>query len=384
MSEEEFLVVAPIGRDAELIASRLGRVGICALPLPDIAHAVAHAHVGAAGLITTDEALPQPALEHLESFIRDQPAWSDFPIIVLTSGMSEHTYTGAGKHLRERLGNVTLLDRPLRVDSFVSAVETALRSRQRQYQARDSIAQRLELEESLRKAERMAIAGTMAASIAHEINNPLAAITNLLYLISHSKNPNDVRRYSDVAMAELLRVAEIVKQTLRFHRANVQPTEVDLEEIVDSTLQLFRARLMKQNISVRRELAVRFAHCSSAEVRQCLVNIIGNAIDAMPNGGVLTVRTNPFTNSMNRPFVRIVVADTGFGIPEDAKASIFDRFFSTKGTNGSGLGLWLARDIIGRNGGSIRFRSRIQKPSGTVFGIHLPCETASEKMKQAA
>ena len=193
--------------------------------------------------------------------------------------------------IRQPLGNLILLERPVRPETLMSTVQAALRSRSRQYQMRDYLAERAKAEEALRTAEKLAVTGRLAASVAHEINNPLEAVVNLLYLISLSPSLQQSKEYAQTGMSELARVSEIVTQTLRFYRQNSKPVMVKVNEIMDSALVLYKARLSSAQIVLEKD----FRQCPpifarAGELRQLIVNLLGNALDAMSRGGTLKIR----------------------------------------------------------------------------------------------
>jgi len=232
-------------------------------------------------------------------------------------------------------------------------------------------------EDALRKSEKLATAGRLAASIAHEINNPLAGVTNCLYLaLQDDSLKTDTKSYLQTAEEELRRVAHITTQTLRFHKQSNSPAPTDICEIVDSVLALFGQRLANKNIRVKAECergAV--AICLGDEMRQVIANIVSNAMDAMPNGGSLRVRVKRTRSwAKERPDgVKIVVADSGHGISPAVRERIFEPFVSTKEATGIGLGLWVSHGIVRKHAGAIRVRSRVKdQPSGTVFAVFIP------------
>lgn len=232
-------------------------------------------------------------------------------------------------------------------------------------------------EEMLRRTEKLAVAGRLAASIAHEINNPLEAITNLLYLVGTTELDGSAREYLEAAQVELDRVARITVQTLRFHRRSTRAMLTDAEDLVASVMPLFESRLRQSDVQVARRFrpAPRVL-VHDGEIRQVVANLIGNATDALGHGGRLLVRTtaarHPRTGTDG---VAITVADTGSGISVDALPHIFEPFFSTKGNTGTGLGLWVSLEIVERHDGMIRVKSR--KGMGTVFRMFLPVESTS-------
>ncbi len=232
-------------------------------------------------------------------------------------------------------------------------------------------------EDALRRSEKLATAGRLAASIAHEINNPLAGVTNSLYLalLDSSLTP-DTRSYLQTAEDELRRVAHITTQTLRFHKQSISPAPTDICDIVDSVLVLFGQRLASKNILVNAECERgAIATCLGDEMRQVIANLIGNAMDAMPHGGSLRVRVKKSRSwaKERTASVKIVVADSGHGISPTVMERIFEPFVSTKEATGIGLGLWVSSGIVRKHGGTIRVRSRARtQPSGTVFTISIP------------
>ncbi|MGC1869866.1 MAG: PAS domain S-box protein [Acidobacteriaceae bacterium] len=230
-------------------------------------------------------------------------------------------------------------------------------------------------ESALIQSEKLAAVGRLAASISHEINNPLEAITNLLYLARRSGNiPPEVASFLDTADQELQRVTQISIQTLRFHRQSTRPRLITSEELLGPTLALYHGRISNSNI--RLELQHRGAGpivCYEGDIRQVLSNLIGNAIDAMRSGGRLIVRTTKTRlRSSGIPAIRITIADTGHGIPPAVMRRMYEPFYTTKGMNGTGLGLWISRGIIEKHRGQIQARSRLSNGGGTVFSLLLP------------
>jgi signal transduction histidine kinase len=242
--------------------------------------------------------------------------------------------------------------------------------------------QRRRSEDALRKTEKLAAAGRLAASIAHEINNPLEAVTNLLYLLhNHPSLDAEARQYAEMAQGELSRVSQITQQTLRFYRQSTQPTPGNLAEILDSVLVLHNARIHAANVEVVREyLPATDLRAFGGELRQLFANLIGNAVDAMPrDGGRLRVRVRPAQAWFGDQFgdrrvagVRVTIADTGCGMSEEVQRRIFEPFFTTKETTGTGLGLWVSEEIVMKHAGALHVRSRTAAPSGTVFSIFFP------------
>jgi signal transduction histidine kinase len=227
---------------------------------------------------------------------------------------------------------------------------------------------------ALRRLEKLAAVGQEASTIAHEINNPLESLTNLLYLMRLSDSLDEVKGYVGIAQQELARVTEITVQTLRFHRQTSRPVAVNLHELAQSVMTLYTGRMLLRKIELEWRLrdAPRVV-CLEGEVRQVLNNLVRNALDAMSSPGRLLIRVNPACEILgHRMGVRITVADTGEGIHPDMTGRLFELFQTTKEKTGTGLGLWVTRGIVEKHGGTIRVRSRRGEKSGTVFAVWLP------------
>ncbi|HEY3706066.1 MAG TPA: response regulator [Terracidiphilus sp.] len=228
-------------------------------------------------------------------------------------------------------------------------------------------------EEILRKTEQLAVTGRLAASIAHEINNPLSAVMNLLFLaeLDARDNPHTAEML-DKAQKELRRIADITRQTLAFYRDWNRPIETDVSAMVSDIADMFTVKLRVAEMEVQLELDASAQPCVyPGELRQAISNVLSNAIEASPRGGTLRVRVRNTVNN-GTPGVRITIGDCGHGIPRTFYSEMFQPFSSLRGTNGTGLGLWVTQAIIVRHGGSLRFRSRTGVPSGTVFTMFVP------------
>lgn len=225
--------------------------------------------------------------------------------------------------------------------------------------------------------EKLAAVGRLASSIAHEINNPLEAVTNLLFLARTTEKQDDTRAYLISADAELRRVAAITSQTLRFHRQSTKAREVSFAELIDGVFTGFHSRLRNHRIQVsERDTTTERVWCFEGEIRQVLINLISNAIDAMHGrGGTLYLRGRDGHDGDGREGMVITVADTGMGMSETTRAKVFEAFYTTKGIGGTGLGLWISREIVQRHRGSLMLRSSQQsEPSGSVFRLFLPID----------
>ncbi len=369
------IILAPTGKDKYLIASLLGRCGKPCHVSDSVSQLRSEIESGAGAAIISEEALNGDGIAVLLQIVEQQPPWSDFPLILLTVGGQVTAQSERLRELRRPLGNVFLLERPIRPETLLSTLEIALRGRQRQYQIRDQMQQYARAQDALRRSEKLAVTGRLAASIAHEINNPLEAVTNLLFLMRSSPNQEEAQKYLADADHELARVAEITKQTLRFYREPNHPINTEVEGALRSVLVLYNSRLIAADITVQLEIAASNTTvlASPGELRQVIANIVGNAIDAMRHGGRLRIRVAKDGAGLGSPRLRLTIADTGSGIPAELLPAIFEPFVTTKGETGTGLGLWVTGEIIRRNGWNIRVRSRCGAAgTGTAFSITMP------------
>jgi signal transduction histidine kinase len=366
-----FLVVAPVGRDGELISGFLSASGYPAESVRHVREAEAVDCAQILGLVLTDEALPRGGLEAFRRMIHGQPVWSDLPVMLLTSSATEPAGAALASQARIEVRSLILLDRPVRKEMLLSAIQMAYHARQKQLQIRDATVKQFQSDEALRKSEHLAVAGRLVATLAHEVNNPLEAMGNLLFLVENSSTLEEAHSFGQLAVKEFQRISEIVEHTLRFNRAPSKPAFSDLAELAMSAVALFRGKLREKQIRERVTAERAFGYCCEGEIRQALVNLIGNAVDAMRDGGSLRVHVMPVSiNGVE--YARLTVADTGAGIRKEIRPELFRQFFTTKGSGGTGLGLWLTREIVQKNGGKLRFRSRTETPCGTVFVIYLP------------
>lgn len=231
-------------------------------------------------------------------------------------------------------------------------------------------------DEALRKSEKLAAVGQLASSIAHEINNPLESITNLLYLVQKSDSIEEMKEYAQIAQDELARVTEITLQTLRFHRQQSKPTRIDLADLLRTVMTLYTGRLLVRRLSMEIKLADSPpVLCLEGEIRQVFNNLLRNALDAMSEGGRLLIRLHRQTNWISgQSGVRMTVADTGEGISLEMMQHLFEPFQTTKELMGTGLGLWVSKGIVEKHNGHIRTRSRRGEGHGTVFTVWLPLD----------
>lgn len=370
-------VAARLQRDAQLICNVLEKAGMRTHTMTvEGPESLVHATEGGC-LVLAEELLDAEIIGWLRDVLLSEPPWSDFPVILLTLAGEVSLTTQKRREFRGPLRSLILLERPIRPETLISTVQNALRARARQYQIRDQIEQYKRAEQALRQSEKLAVAGRLASSIAHEINNPLEAVTNLLYLMRVSDNMDQVKGYLQIAESELARVSEITSHMLQFYRQRTKPGPVQLAEILDSALTLFQRRMASAGITVEKKFEPILPIWGlSGELRQLFSNLLGNSLDAMRNGGrlVLHIRNmRDFCNQM-APGVRVTIADTGFGVPPELRSRIFEPFVTTKDDTGTGLGLWISSEIVQKHGGRIRLKScsQAERSTGTAFTIFFP------------
>jgi len=234
-------------------------------------------------------------------------------------------------------------------------------------------------QEVLRKAEKLAAAGRLAATVAHEINNPLEAVCNLIYIVKNTNSlPEDIVGYLNMAEQELDRVSHITRQTLGFYRDSSEPGPVALGNVLESVLRLYENKLKSKSIAVEKD----FAECPpvrglQGEIKQLIANLISNGADAVAPGGKIRIAMAPAKQGDG---VEIKIADNGPGVPEKNRAHIFEPFFTTKEDVGTGLGLWVSKEIAERHGGRIELgRGTEDHLGGAVFTVFLPYAVQLER-----
>jgi PAS domain S-box-containing protein len=287
----------------------------------------------------------------------------------------EHEFEYRVQRADGRVAWLLTRGRGMRVDSSRRAIGITV-----------DVSNRRMAERALMESERLATAGRLTAVVAHEINNPLDAVTNALYLLHQRlQDRKQDRTLVEVAQKELMRATEIVRQTLGLVREARQPVVVQLREVLDSAATLYSLKAKKKKINLEKRYRGRGEVLGyPAELRQVFSNLLDNAIDASPEGGTIVLSMHDDANARGGwGAVRAAVADQGTGIPSENRQRVFEPFFTSKGETGTGLGLWLSREIMRKHGGSMRFRSRVQPGrSGTCFMVFLPSAEPAERKER--
>jgi signal transduction histidine kinase len=230
--------------------------------------------------------------------------------------------------------------------------------------------EQMKMERRMLEMEKFAAAGRLAGTIAHEVNNPLEAIKNCIYLLANSVQEEAQPVYT-ILKTETERVARIVRQMLGLYRNTEQVGTFDVNSVAEDTLLLFARQLERAGVIVEKDLqdTIPPSVGSADQLRQVFSNLVVNARDSMNQGGTLFIRTKLLNNGVHE-MVRILIGDTGCGIPKQMVETMFEPFVTTKGERGTGLGLWIVKGIIENHGGKLRVRSKVGQ--GTVFKIDIP------------
>ena len=268
------------------------------------------------------------------------------------------------------------------LDKLVPSVLRAVREKENFNRRIHSEQEVQRISEAMRQNQKMVSIGRMAATIAHETNNPLESVVNLLFLLRDEVVSEDGKRYVTAAERELGRVIDITRQTLNFYREANKPVEVHCAAIVEEVLSLYRRKLRLKNITLEREIgSVRGVLALPGEIRQVISNVIVNSIDATPLDGKIRVRLEESRgySGERQAGVRLLVGDNGCGISQQSLRRIGDAFFTTKGQEGTGLGMWVTRGILRKYHGRMHlFSSTAKHRQGTVVSIFLPYAQTKE------
>lgn len=245
------------------------------------------------------------------------------------------------------------------------------------------VTEREQTQQALLRTEKLALGGRMAATIAHEINNPLAAVTNLLYITRTLNNvPASARQYLDLADAELKRIAHITRQSLGFYHELSTPAPTLINGVIDSAIDMLQTKIKAKHVKIEKQYEIAAQICVvSGELRQVFANFLANSLDAIDEQGTIKVRVSNHATSYNgNNNVRVTIADDGKGIDAGIRAHIFEPFFTTKDAYGTGLGLWVSKRIIDKHQGSIRLHSSVNGARrGTTVSVLLPADAAKDQ-----
>ncbi|HVI34277.1 response regulator [Phenylobacterium sp.] len=419
------LVLAPLGRDAAIARAILGEAGLTATVCDGLAGLVAELDHGVGAALVVEEALQGADFPALGHWIESQPPWSDLPIVVLAPRGGGLERNPAARRLSGALGNVTFLERPFHPTTLVSVVETALRGRRRQYEARDrlqaireaeellerrveertaelasanrqlagQIAERERMESALRQSQRLEAVGQLTSGVAHDFNNLLMVVLgNIRQMQKTEADPVRARRLEMIVQAAE-RGAQLTAQMLAFsRRQKLEPRVVDLNETVRAMHDLLQSTMGGSvRIETRLQPDLWPSLTDPTQIELAILNLAINARDAMEVGGDLRVETaNATVGPPQRPedppageFVAVSVTDTGSGMTEEVRGKVFEPFFTTKEVGkGSGLGLAQVYGFAKQSGGGVRIETL--PGEGTAVRIYLPRATVERSGPVAA
>lgn len=423
---ERALILAPTGRDAVVAAQILTEVGTVAQVCDSLDDLLARMIEGAALAVVVEEVLINGDLNALSAWIEGQPSWSDFPFLVLNRRGGSVERNPAARRLSVTLGNVSFLERPFHPTTLVSAVDTALRGRRRQYEARERIAEiqraeallerrvadrtaqlqaanrelaaqiveREKAETALRQAQRLEAVGQLTSGVAHDFNNLLTVVLgNVDQLRKNETDPKVLRRL-DMMREASQRGARLTAQMLAFsRRQKLEPRAVDLNETVRSMGDMLQSAIGGSVHIEQPQLASDLwpAMIDPTQIELVILNLAINARDAMEVGGSLTIRTeNARLDASGRPdelppgdYVVVAVSDTGSGMTDEVRARAFEPFFTTKDVGkGSGLGLSQVFGLAKQSGGGVSIDTEVDK--GTTIRIFLPRADAAPTQEREA
>jgi signal transduction histidine kinase len=265
--------------------------------------------------------------------------------------------------------------KPLEVSLAISPIRTASGVITGASTIARDITERNRAADALRKTEKLAATGRLAGTMAHEINNPLEAVTHLVYLLQHNPSLDaQAREYVQLAAGEVNRIGHIARQALGFYREAAAPTAINLSDLLRDVVQLYAAGAQNKTVTLEAELESQATvPAFPGEMRQVFSNLIVNAVDAAPRGGIVKARVKDSRDWKTQARgIRVLVADNGPGIPAALRKRIFEPFFTTKGERGTGVGLWVSEGVVHKHSGSIRLKSSTGRDHGTTFSVFLP------------
>ncbi len=388
--EQRILLLAPTGKDARLSQSFLAEAGLACAVCANITAMCAQLEAGAGVLVVTEEALTGEGMRQLQAALAPQPAWSDVPIVVLTSGGNSNISAFA----LENLGNVMLLDRPVHIATLVSTIRTALRARLRQYQIREHLREREQAtleRERLYAAEQHARAEAEAAlrtrdeflSIAaHELKTPLTTLMGNIDLIQRRArregglSERDTRSIG-VATQQARRLKQMIDSLLDLSRLelgqlSIDPKPLDLGQLARRVVDEVQPGLLQHSITCRTPGTAVMIDGDEVRLEQVIQNLLQNAVRYSPNGGRIEVVV---AADEQAELASLHVRDQGIGIPAEAMAQLFERFYRVPDStiehiHGVGIGLYVVKEIVTLHGGAVEVAS--EAGIGSTFTVNLP------------
>jgi signal transduction histidine kinase len=403
------LVLAPIGRDASAAADLLSRGGVSTEVCRDLACLMEHLEPQVAAVLLTEEAVYRKDTSALATWVRQQPAWSDMPFVVLTSHLTHPDVLSWRRELVGMLRNVSLLERPVQAITLTATVQAAMRARRRQYELkvlveaqaaaaiqledqvsartrelqaaneelRTQMIERTRIEDSLRQAQKIEALGQLTGGVAHDFNNLLMVILGGLEMLDHTDEAARRKLLMDGMRQAAHRGASLTRQLLAFSRRQaLQPQPVDLERQIGGMRELL-ARSLGGNAQVQLEISPDLwpVHVDPGELELVLLNLAVNARDAMAKGGAIVIRARNapavHIDGLCGDFVRLSIIDTGVGMTIEVQRRVFEPFFTTKDVGkGSGLGLAQVYGFAQQSGGNVQIESEVGR--GTTVALLLP------------
>ncbi|HZJ54808.1 MAG TPA: ATP-binding protein [Myxococcaceae bacterium] len=378
--EERILVLAPTGRDAALAGQTLERAGLVAELLRSADVLATAIEEGAGAVLITEEALSPRTVDLIASALDRQPPWSDLPLVVFAAPMDRQASSARLDWMSERLGNVTLVERPVRVATLVTTVKAALRARRRQYAARATMKALEAREDELRHASGRK--DEFLAMLAHELRNPMAALSMALELLERSGDDTSrAARHQAVARRQLGHLVRLVDDLLDVSRITrgsfeLRKGDLDLNTVLDGAVSVAQPLLESKgiNFSVKRVGTPVPLHADGTRLEQVLTNLLFNAAKFTERGGSVEVS---LVKDGREAVVR--VRDTGRGIPSKMTEQVFEAFVQVnpgldRPKGGLGLGLTLVRKLVQMHGGTVTATSG-GTGRGSTFEVRLPLRT---------
>jgi two-component system, sensor histidine kinase len=385
-SDERVLVIPVTRRDGEVTCTLMAKAGMVCEVSRDLHDMAEQVRLGVGALVLTEAALMSPDMAVLEAALRSQPAWSDVPVLVL---IRDALTAGGDLQALDRLGNLTVIDRPVSARSMISAVKSALRDRRKQYRIRDQMAEQALAEQALVKADRRK--DEFLATLAHELRNPLAPIRTGLQILSKMPGGTDEksRRLHEIMERQMVQLVKLIDELLEVSRIStgkvvLHKERVDMRSVIEVALEGSAHLVTAAGHTLDVELLDEpvWVYGDPARLAQVVSNLVNNAAKYTPNGGHISMRMTRVDGE-----VAVVVQDNGMGIPADMLEHVFDMFAQVNRTldrsqGGLGIGLSLVKRLMELHGGSVRAESR-GTDLGSRFTLRMPALEAGRSMPAA-